>query len=177
MKRGSKVVLVLFFLLMVGTPFAVGEFIRHTGCPAVSYVPQVNFDAEWDAEDETLVVRHGGGDALSPDDNQGTVKLFVTITDAETGAEQRVTWFKPGGYLRKSIGNPPVEDGDALTINQSATGFVLSPGDTVRVWWRGDIGYPQPFWCFDQGVGNHLLAKQNISSNATGHSGGRKSLR
>jgi len=67
-------------------------------------------------------------------------------------------------WMNEEIGDPPIKEGDALQIEQSETEITLSPGDEVRVWWRGNIGYHWPFWCYNQGVGNHVLGISQISS-------------
>lgn len=156
MKRVTKSI-IFVLILAVGGYFITGAVASQLGCPPVSYTPQTAYDIQWDAQNEAVTVRHAGGDAIGPNDDQGTVALFVTITYADTGVEERVTW------VNESTGGQAVKEGDTLRIAQSSTDGALSPGDRVRVWWRGDIGHPQPFWCFNQGVGNHLMADQNIS--------------
>lgn len=160
MRNVNRILTIVIFLLVVGVGanVVIGEVVGSLGCPPVSYSPTVGFDVGWDGANETVTVRHAGGDELAPGDDHGTVALFVSITDAETGAESRITW------INESAGRPPVEEGDMLRIEQSGTGSALSPGDRVRVLWRGDIGYHHPFWCFDQGVGTHLIGEQRISS-------------
>lgn len=102
-----------------------------------------------------MVLTHTGGDTLAPDDKHGTVALFVRITDNKTGAVDRVTWFNG------SVGTPPVGEGDSLTIKQSATTIVLSRGDTVHIWWRGDPD-TTPDRCHP--LKNHPLGTYNITA-------------
>lgn len=154
-------------LVIFSISAVVGGFIERSGCPPTSYTPTVAFDITWHPENNTVDVYHVGGDSLSPNDDEGTVALFITIRDDKSGNSNRITWFDSGGILREKVGVPPVTEGDAFSVHESDVPFTLSGGDLVRVLWRGNIGHPQPFWCFNQGVGNHLLGEKTLQDPAT----------
>lgn len=152
------VVIVLLVLSVVAVSGVVEWHRSNIGCEVGQYGPNVKFETAFDATNETVTVSHAGGDQLSPKDDEGTIALFVTITDADTGTKERIMW------MNKKIGDPPIKTGATLQIGQSETEITLSPGDVVRVWWRGNIGYHWPLWCYNQGKGNHLVGKAQISS-------------
>lgn len=64
---------------------------RKKRVPPTSYTPTVAFDISWHPENNTVDVYHVGGDSLSPNDDEGTVGLFVTITDDNSGNTNRIT--------------------------------------------------------------------------------------
>lgn len=143
-----KILLAVLLLAIVVVPFGLQAA---PSCPMGTYTPTVRFDVKWDSATETVSITHAGGDELSPSDDHGTISLFVMVVDDGTEREEQLMW------MNQNAGEPPVRMGDSFTIQQSQTNIVLSPGDEIRVIWRGNIGYHWPPWCFNQGVGNHVV--------------------
>lgn len=134
-----------------------GHFILSEECDMAYYGPSASFDVEWDATNETLTVTHLGGDAFTSGGDLPTSALFVTITDYDREAAERVVW------LNESVGDPPIKDGDVLKIGQSSTEIAL-PGNVVNVLWRGTVGYRWPLWCSPQGKATYKIGRENMQS-------------
>lgn len=161
----NKLIGLVVVLLVISSLVGLAHIQRQRGCEAVSYVPGANWNTTWDSKTETLTVIHGGGDEFALNDDEGTIALFVRLTDTDTGNTEKIVW------LNESVGNPPVKTGDTVRITQSETTMALAPGDSVHIVWRGNIGYPQlEFWCYNPGVGNHVIGIERIPEH---HPGGQ----
>lgn len=127
---------------IVGSVVVLSEDVRRDA-------PDTEFAVSFDGETRTVMVEHAGGDTIT---DRVTEELAVVVVDQSAGTSSRVVWASDSdGPTKRGMGYP-VEQGDALTIDDptvdadgdenfhdadASVGFQLESGDTVRVVWTG----------------------------------------
>jgi len=112
-------------------------------------VPNSEFAFDFDSETATVTVEHSGGQAIT---DRTTKDLTLVFEDVNAGTTSRVVWISDvGGPIERGSGYP-VEDGDALSVDdptvdsngdenvldaEGSVGFAFESGDEVRVVWTG----------------------------------------
>lgn len=115
---------VLLAVLAVGVPV----FLTGLGDPLVAFSPQASFEHTYHAENDTLLVRHDGGDRL-------TGNLRVLVNGESAGVRLSANRTVENGRWVSERGAPaaatvPVGAGDSVRVHG------VDPGDEVRVVWR-----------------------------------------
>jgi hypothetical protein len=128
---------------VVGSVVYVAEDVRRE-------VPDTDFAVSFDGETRTVTVEHDGGEPIT---DRVTERLVVEVADADGPTTETITWAADiQGPTSRGTGYP-VEEGDALAVDDPAVdanedgnfhdadasvGIRLSESDTVRVVWTGN---------------------------------------
>ena len=116
----AAVAVVLVFLLGIGVG-PCNDSDRFDG-------PDAGLGANFEAETNTVTVRHTWGDPL-PDDV--VIDLYLVVEDGETGAVSRYA-------LANSSERYPIESDDTFRVeNVTAGGHSVTEGDSIKVYYYG----------------------------------------
>lgn len=110
-------------LVIGGGPIAVDMFHSIHGCEPVSHTPWAEFAYSWNSNNGTLTVQYVRGERF---DQPHLKKIFVEVTDSETGNVDTVMWVK--GSDREFV---PGEE--TLAITEDVIDIDLSANDTAQV--------------------------------------------
>lgn len=126
MNMGLQMALVIglaLALVIGGGPIAVDMFHSLHGCEPVSHTPWAEFAYSWNSTNGTLTVHFVRGETF---DQPHLKKVYVEVTDAETGNVATVMWVN--GSDQEFV---PGEE--TVAITEDGVDIDLSANDTAQV--------------------------------------------